>query len=259
MATPRKEQAKGALGPRVNGQRAGGRPITGNEFARALVDRVKAIRKRLVAVQSDPRSPSGRMTRLAFAERIGLTDDTLRLRLRKSKPILFSAQELAAICREFGVRAEYMLTGEEPMFHADLIDDLVEAVAEAGQAVGGAGKAGDKLLLEHFPATLHRYLTTLLATAREQERSWIAAHLPSADDLARAVEQGVADALTATVDRQISHRLLANDCVREAVANRADQAAPSVDVPNGFFTSATAGLANGTVIDLKGPPRRRQR
>ena len=105
MTTPRKEKPKSPLGPRVRGGQPQGRTVAGNEFARAIVDRVKSIRQRLV---TQSRAEWQRLTRQRFATRIGLAEEALRKRLRTAKPIPFTAEELATICREFGVRPDYL-------------------------------------------------------------------------------------------------------------------------------------------------------
>jgi hypothetical protein len=93
---------------------------------------VRAVKERLNAVARS-RDPILRLTWRSFARRIGLSHDdalaeeALRLRLRKESPTPFSAEELAVICQEFGVRADYLLRGHGPM----LVDDEVAAEAVA--------------------------------------------------------------------------------------------------------------------------------
>lgn len=143
----------------------------------------------------------------------------------------FKAQELATICAKFRVRADYLLLGRGPMLDADLTD----AETRPHQS---------------FAAALHRHLAQVLDIRTEQDAEWVASHLPNADALLQAVEHGVADALAANVQAHVDDRLLANQSVRLAVAERLRAASTVTASPDAFFGEATTGRIDGTVIDL---------
>ena len=204
--------------------------MTGSDFGRELARRVRAIKKRLgTRSVRDQLEWERRLTWFSFAERIGLSDEALRVRLGVTTS--FQAQELATICAKFRVRADYLLLGRGPMLDADLTD------AETRPH-------------ESFAAALHRRLAQVLETRTEQEAEWVASHLPNADELLRAIEHGVADALAANVQAYVDDRLLANQSVRLAVAERVQAASTITTSPDAFFGEATAGRIEGTLIDL---------
>ena len=51
----------------------------------------------------------------------GASAQQVRLKVRKNNPTPFAPDELARLCREFGVRAEYLLLGEGPMLETDVV------------------------------------------------------------------------------------------------------------------------------------------
>lgn len=229
MATPRKKSSKKVFGPRVATSPSRGRPVTGIAFAAELSQRVKAVKDRLGSRPAEPQPEWQRLTWRTFALRIGLTEEALRLRLRKAAPVPFSAPELAAICREFGVRAEYMLLGERPMLHVDLVN-LAPALA--------------------FADLLHHHVARVIDLRTEQDQLWVASYLPDASSLLLAVEHGVADALAGNVTASLADRSLANASVRGAVADHVRDSTSIPDSSAAFFKAATKGMIDGSVLDI---------
>jgi transcriptional regulator with XRE-family HTH domain len=206
-----------------------GRPSHGTDFASAVAQRVKAIRARLGTLPAEPTPEWQRLTRRRFAERIGMSEAALADRLRTSSPTLFSAQELATICAEFRVRADYLLLGQEPMMQDDIVDPDPSV---------------------SFAAAFHQHIARVLDVRLEQDAEWIASFLGDSDTLLASVELGVADALDERFQSAVSDRRLASSWVREAVATRARATASIPSVPDDFFKVATDGLHDGSMIDL---------
>jgi hypothetical protein len=194
-------------------------------FDEEVAARVRRLRDRIR--DEAPQTEWRRLTTRRFAARLGLTEEALRLRIQTKNPTPFRAEELAAICREFGVRSDYLLLGREPMFES-------EVVAHAGAEATLAD-------------SVHRHMTGLLADAMDNETGWVVSHLPDAPALLTAIETGIADSLDAIVEAHISDRLLAHRAVRDAVATRVRAAATVEDVPDAFFSDAVTGLGNGSV------------
>ena len=75
----------------------------------------------------------GKLTQVAFGERIGMTGAGVsKIEAGLTLP---SEQTIRAICKEFGVRRQWLETGEEPMYTVDdpdsaetLVPDLVDAL-----------------------------------------------------------------------------------------------------------------------------------
>ena len=232
MATPRKRSPKKVFGSKVAPTAARGRPVTGIGFATELAGRVKAVKDRLAIRPGDPLPEWQRLTWHSFAQRVGLSDEALRLRLRKAAPVPFSAPELAAICREFGVRAEYLLLGDQPMLHADVVPETTSS---------------------RFADLLHRHVSRVIDLRTEQDQAWVASYLPDADTLLLAVENGVAVGMASNVSASIADRLLANASVRLAVADHVRNSTDNPDTSATFFKSAADGLVDGSVVDLGRP------
>jgi transcriptional regulator with XRE-family HTH domain len=228
LPTPRKKRSTTPFGPRVTDDSERGRPAHGIDFAAAVAQRVRGVRKRLSAPPAEPVPEWERLTRRRFSERIGMSEAALAGRLRMSSPTLFSAQELATICVEFRVRPEYLLLGQEPM----LQDDIVVSAS-----------------LEQVAPALRRHLARILGTRLKQEAEWVESYLGESAALLEAIEAGVGDALSESFQNAVADRKLASKSVREAVAMRAREAAPVPTVPDDFFTVASAGLRDGTLID----------
>ena len=158
-----------------------------------------------------------------------MSEAALADRLRTSSPTLFSAQELATICAEFRVRPDYLLFGEEPM----LRDDLVPSRA-----------------LEQFAPALRQHLARVLEIRLEQDAEWINSYLGPPTALLEAIEAGLADAIDDSVQQSLADRKLVMSKVREVVAASARAATPFRTVSDDIFKVATAGLNDGTLIDL---------
>ena len=229
MATPRKRQTAQVYGSRVAPTLVRGRPARESDLATLFAERVKAVKKRLAARPSEPATAWQRLTWRSFAERIGLSEEALRLRVRTSAPTSFSPEELATICQQFGVRPAYLLLGQEPMLDLDLVPDAS---------------------VSRFADLLHGHMIRLLDLRTEQDAEWLASYLPDAEALLLAVENGVAEALAASVEASVADRMLANASVRLAVADRIRSTAATQASSPEFFKTATQGALDGTIIDL---------
>lgn len=229
MATPRKRPTTQEYGGRVAATSARGRPARGSDFATLLAKRVKAIKDRLASRPTGSRTHWQRLTWRSFATRIGMSEEALRLRVRRSAPIPFSAAELTTICTEFGVRPAYLVLGQEPMLDVDRVLDASTS---------------------RFADLLHRHMLRVLDLRTEQDEEWVSSLLPDADALLLAIEHGVADALSSNVAALVGDRRLANASVRLAVADQFRDGTPAPASPPEFFKAATTGVLDGTVIDL---------
>ena len=239
MPTPRKPRS--VFGSKVTGPSLG-RPVRGTEHVRAVAARVKAVKDRLDS-EAKSANPVQRMTRRSFARRIGLSDDdaqaeeALRLRLRISSPTPFSAETLSVICQEFGVRADYLLSGNGPMLHRDVISERPSTHRS-------------------FSHALREHLIHIVAISLDQDEEWVASHLSDPDALLTSVERGVADGLLAHIDDRVQERKVASAAVRQAVAGQTRNGLVVPESDAAFFKSATAGLIEETMIDLgEEPPR----
>ena len=233
MATPRKPRSD--FGSKVV-EPSPGRPVKGTEHVRAVAARVKAVKDRLDS-EGRAANPVLRMTRRSFGRRIGLSDDdaqaeeAVRLRLRKNSPTPFSAEELSRICHEFGVRGDYLLSGNGPMLHTDVT----------------SGRAHADAALSH---SLCEHLKDVVASLLDQDEEWVASYLPGPDALLATVERGVADGLVAHIADRVQERKAANAAIRQALAAHMRQASEVPEATAAYFKSATTGVMEGTVIIL---------
>ena len=229
MVSPRKRKKDGELGSRVNERKSKGRAVEGTEFATALADRVKAVRDRVGIRPAEALPNWQKLSRRQFADRIGLSETALAAHFRPKSPTLFSAAQLATICTEFNVRAEYLLLGKEPMMEEVVNPDSTTTLADL----------------------LHTHITRLLAVRHEQDSEWSAQYLPVADILLRVIEDGAGDALDIQVERHVGDRTIASRALRDAATGHiASHARRVSDVPREHFKTAADGLVDGTVIVL---------
>lgn len=234
MATPRKPKSTISTRSRVVIPRRGRRP-TGDGVAQAVTGRVRAIMARVGVVGPDASRVLKLSSRL-FSDAIGITEKALNLRLRTKNPTPFNAEELATICRVFGVRSEYLLLGEGPMLHGE----VVEANWEAPRRLSNI---------------LHEHLVAVIASQSDQDAAWVQSFLPRADDLLVAVESAAVDSVSAATEDLVSDRRLAIDAVRTGVMSHLRARTHLPDSPPEFFSEATAAVLDGTVVG----PQQKQR
>ena len=200
--------------------------MRGVELTQAIAARVEAVRERLEGDLKTSPAAWRRLTWRSFAKRIGLSEEALRDRRRGT--VQFDVHDVIRICREFNVRAEYLLRGEEPMLHIDVVNDLTPP---------------------GFSGMLHLHMVEFLAVKLEQDPAWVAAHLPDADLLLQSVELGVSDALDMDVKSGIEDRILANN-VREAILNRIGSGPARPSVPDDFLSSVGNQKLRHAISDI---------
>lgn len=227
MVTPRKPKSTTPLRSRVVIPRLGRRPA-GEAVAVAITARVRAIIARVGVVGPDA-SRVLKLTSRRFSYAIGISEKALELRLRTKNPTPFNAEELASICRVFDVRSEYLLLGEGPMLHGE----VVEANWEAPRRLSNL---------------LHEHLVAVIASQSDQDAAWVQSFLPRADDLLLAVESGAVDSVSSATEDLVSDRRLAIDAVRTGVMSHLRARTHLPDSPPEFFSEATGAVLDGTVV-----------
>ncbi|HEY9229181.1 MAG TPA: hypothetical protein VIP11_21195 [Gemmatimonadaceae bacterium] len=234
MPTPRKKKTQSVeLGDRVSHQRVDGRPVNGVELTQSIAARIEAVRERLEGDANDSPAPWRRLTWRSFAKRIGLTEEALRDRRRGI--VQFDLHDIVRICREFNVRAEFLLRGEKPMLHSDVMNDLTPP---------------------GFAGAMHLHMTQVLAVKLEQSPVWVAEHLPDADVLLASIELGVGDALDTDVQSGVRDRVLSN-AIRHAVAAHIGGGPARVAVPDTFLLDVGKQQFVGSIIDIGNRPEHR--
>lgn len=231
MTTPRKTKSTAPVRSRVVIPERGRRP-TGDGVAQAITSRVRAIRDR-VGIAGPDASRVLKLSSRRFSDAIGISEKDLDRRLRTKNPTPFSPAELATICRVFGVRSDYLLLGDGPMLHGDIV------VTEWGWT---APRRLSDLLYEH--------LVSVVGSQADQDRTWVAAFLPTSQDVLASVEAAVVDSVSAATEALVSDRRLANDSVRSAVAGQLLARTKVSDSPPEFFSDATAAALEGRLIDI---------
>lgn len=224
MASPRK--AKSPFGPRVVPRRKG--PQLGDTDAVSdIAARVRQIRDRMA--DTDVRTGARlQLTARRFSDQIGITEQSFNLKIRKTNPTPFTPEELAAICRAFCVRAEYILLGNGPMLHEDIVDGRVVAP-------------------QRFASALRNHMQTVVASKLDQEVEWVDGFLPPAEPLLVAVESGVADGVASSVNSLIERQLRSSAAIRSAIAERMKATAPpSIDKED--FSEATEVASRGDLV-----------
>lgn len=238
MATPRKKKSTAPIRSRVVVPQRGRRPA-GDSAGQIVAARVRAIRDRVGIVGPD----ASRVLKLSsrrFSDAIGISEKDLARRLRTRNPTPFSAAELATICRVFGVRSEYLLLGEGPMLHGEIV------FSEWGWSVP---RRLSDLLYEH--------LVNVVASQADQDKEWVATFLPAASELLASVEAAVVDSVSAATEALVSDRRLANDSVRAAIAGHLIRITQLPDAAPEFFSEATAAALDGRLVEPS--PRRGKR
>lgn len=154
----------------------------------------------------------------AFAERLGMGEETLRLRLRSSNPTPFRLPEVYRLCREFGVRPDFVLLGDGPMLRTD-----VES------ATGPSTRT--------FAEELFARLVVATSTRTESDEASVAEALGDPAGLLADIENGVTEAFVSIIDLHASDRLLARKTVRDAVQRIVSKSV--IDpVPDSYFSEA---------------------
>jgi hypothetical protein len=231
VATPRKPKAQRSLRSRVLSPLRG-RPRSG-DAAKAITLRVREIRERVGEAGPDA-SRVFKLTSRRFADAIGITEKALNLRLRRHNPTPFSADELARICRVFCVRSDYLLLGEGPMLHSDVVYEE-----------GAAPRRLSDILHEHLVG---------VASQADPDQEWVRSFLPHRDELLLSIEAAVVDSIGAAVEALVRDRRLANESVRIAVADQLRTRLPLPESPSDFFKEATTAALNGTVVGPRPNP-----
>lgn len=229
MATPRKPKSNAPIRSRVVIPQRGRRP-TGDGMAQEIASRVRAIMDRVGIVGPD----ASRVLKLSsrrFADAIGISQKDLDRRLRPRNPTPFSPAELATICRSFGVRSEYLLLGDGPMLHGEIVVDDWRSMTP-----------------RRLSNALHEHLVGIIASQADQDWDWVETFLPSAEDVLAAVEAAAIDSVSAATEALVSDRRLANDSVRTAVASQLRARTKASDSPPEFFSEATAAALEGRVV-----------
>ena len=167
--------------------------------------RIKQIRKEL------------NLTMEAFGKQIGVTRNSISMiESEKNNP---SDQSIRSICREFGIREEWLRTGQEPMrAEQSRFDELESFVAD---------------LKTQNPDFRHRLLTILAKLRPEQ---WSLLEEMALSLFEETQSEGVEDDFPEDIDAKVEayrQELLAEKRMREELARDAAKNPISVSVNSG--------------------------